>query len=310
MEKRICLCNACYKRDKGKCLFDLNPLPVSTTRTHKSKWGCDGPPSRPPYLDLGQWQVLQQRAVENRKRTTLQDAVDTLFVSHYEAHTHSANPSGLNVGTCNAGPSNHQHDHQQPEQNEHGDGILGDPSVVDHVADEGMSDDAGVHGPIFSEDLEALHGVFPGYDGGKLCTDRETRKYPDLERLLDGVHLEDRVKKYCYQLIWDKVVHKMTVAQVESQLQATAHLVRLQCSEHDKPCPWYPCTFHQLMAVVFGADDGCKLGNEVIYDVCAKCYTVYRGLEEVHNPASTCRKCESPREGCLKYHYRQVIRLC
>jgi len=173
-----------------------------------------------------------------------------------------------------------------------------------------MSLDAAVDDTIYTEDLEALHGVFPGYDGGRICTDRESRKYPDLERLLDGQHLEDRVKKYCYQLMWDKVVHKMSVVQVESQLKATAEAVRMECLEHDEPCPWYPCTYPQLMAVVFGDEDGCKLGNEVIYDVCAECYTVYRGLEEVQKPATTCRKCESPREGCLKYHYRQVFPLC
>ena len=220
-------------------------------------------------------------------------------------------PCALNLGTSNAGPSNHHQDDDQPEQNQRGHrGIVGDDCVVHDADDECMNHDAEADGTIFTDDLESLHGVFPGFDGGKISTDRECRKFPDVERLLEGKVLHDLVKKYCYQLMWNKVVHKLTVAQVESQLQTTAELARRECLEHDKPCPWYPCTYPQLMAVVFGDDDGCKLGNEVIYDVCAECYTVYRGLEEVQKPATTCRKCESPREGCLKYHYRQVFPLC
>ena len=315
MDKRqcICLCNQCYNLDKKKPLFDLELVSWDVQRTHKKRYLCAG--HRPAYLSKGTWEKLKQDAVEVRLNRTLQDALEALPGTHHEADTHSANPSALELVTSNAGPSNHEHGNhhhepQQPQQNQHGHGILGDDCVVDDVHDEGMSDDAAVHGTIYTADLEALRGVFPGHDGGDICTDKNSRKYPDLERLLEGHHLEDRVKKYCYQLMWDKVVDKMTVAQVQKQLQSTAAAVRMECLKHDKPCPWYPCTYPQLMAVVFGADDGCKLGNEVIYDVCAECYTVYRGLEEVQKPATTCRKCESPREGCLKYHYRQVFPLC
>ena len=302
-EKRICLCGVCYERDKNKPLSDVSPCGNSTPRIHqfrkygfKEHWGL--------YLTLQDWSNLKAISA---KDTTLQAAIEAL-----PGIQALRNPCSLNLGTSDAGPSNHHHydDQHQPEQNQHDHhGIVGDDCVVHDADDECMNHDAEADGTIFTDDLQALHGVFPGFDGGKLSTDRECRKFPDVERLLEGKVLHDLVKKYCYQLMWNKVVHKMTVAQVESQLQTTAELARRECLEHDKPCPWYPCTYPQLMAVVFGPDDGCKLGNEVIYDVCATCYTVYRGLEEVHTPASTCRKCASPREGCLKYHYRQVVSL-
>ena len=324
-EKRICLCNFCYERDKNKSVHCLEPKDNSLPRKlpHKSNFNPPDDEPRPHFLTLQEWEALKGESIKLKHDLTLQAALPKLEglkkllgnqelpgIQELPGLQALPDPCALNLGTSNAGPSNHHQDDGQPEQNQHDHhGIVGDDCVVHDADDECMNHDAEADGTIFTDDLQALHGVFPGFDGGKLSTDRECRKFPDVERLLEGKVLHDLVKKYCYQLMWNKVVHKMTVAQVESQLQTTAELARRECLEHDKPCPWYPCTYPQLMAVVFGPDDGCKLGNEVIYDVCATCYTVYRGLEEVHTPASTCRKCASPREGCLKYHYRQVVSL-
>ncbi len=314
----ICLCNDCYAKDKNKLLSSLKPCPSETQRKHKNYSRSrrkqlhlrapDPPDYVPDRLTLGKWQKLIDVAAAQRVEPTLEAALresaeaatlpcrDAVPAHHDEPQAHSAHACVPNNGSCHAGPSDHHQDHDHQAEHDVADEVMIDGEAHGHDDGDDVVGD--------TEDLEALHGFYPGFDGGHLATSRECRRFPDLEGLLAGVHLHDRVKKFCYKLMWDKVVNKMTVVQVESQLRLTIELVEQECIEQRKPCLWYPRTYHQLMAVVFGADDGCNLGNEVVYDVCAHCYTVYRGLQEVNEPATSCRNCQSPREGCLKYHYR------
>lgn len=51
-------------------------------------------------------------------------------------------------------------------------------------------------------------------------------------------------------------------------------------------------------------DAGFLFTTEVVYDVCRKCYDIYRGPEEATQPATHCRRCDAKREDCLKFLYR------
>lgn len=63
-------------------------------------------------------------------------------------------------------------------------------------------------------------------------------------------------------------------------------------------------TFRELLTTL--EDGGYMYPPDIEYDVCCKCYDVYRGPEEVQQRATHCRHCGHTRTGCLKFVYRSV----
>jgi hypothetical protein len=60
--------------------------------------------------------------------------------------------------------------------------------------------------------------------------------------------------------------------------------------------------FRQVLTIL--QDAGFLFCSEVMYDVCCKCYNVYRGPDEVAEPATHCQACGHVQEKCLNFLYR------
>ena len=176
--------------------------------------------------------------------------------------------------------------------------------VVEGVAEEHVAGaDGGVAeehvGYDEEEERSQAMGKLPGYDGSDVSNRLKIHGSAEVRNAFALAN--DDAIKYFLTLLAGKIKHNESIAAVETHLKNFKQTALYTGSDWGRT----PDNFNELL--IFADVHGWVFIPEYVYDVCSKCYYVYRGPEEFHSKAESCRRCHWPRSHCKKYYYRCAL---
>jgi len=168
-------------------------------------------------------------------------------------------------------------------------------------AEEGifeMEESAGADEVDDEEEEGQAYGKLPGKDGSVDVRSRLRTRGTTQLRDHFAAAVPAAVKFYLTVLAL-KIKYDQSTAAVNAQLK--------NVEDSYSPAEWgrSPKNFDELL--IFAEVHGWIFVSEYVYDVCRKCYYIYRGPEEVEERAEHCRRCNTPRARCMKFYYRFVM---
>ena len=175
-------------------------------------------------------------------------------------------------------------------------GVLMD--MEPQVPVEEMEESVGADEVDAEEEEGQAYGKLPGKDGSVDVRSRlRTRGTTELRDHFAAA-VPAAVKFYLTVLAL-KIKYDQSTAAVNAQLQ--------NVQDSYSPAEWgrSPKNFDELL--IFAEVHGWIFVSKYVYDVCRKCYYIFRGPEEVEERAEHCRRCNTPRARCMKFDYRFVF---